>query len=296
MDSDSTIKQQVTDFYNQVGWQKVSDGVYQNARYEDLRPVAREYVHRCHLRVGRWLNPMGRYLLDAGSGPIQYPEYLTYSQDYAYRVCVDISIVALREARQRIGDHGMFVVADIANLPFKQDVFDGVVSLHTIHHLPAQDHLRAYEELYRVLGVGHQAVIVNGWTESRLMRQLSGWMKFCERVIGWVNRLQGRTPQTENKIVQAKEAAEAKPPQGTFVTKHDVAWLKHELNQRMPFDIYVWRSVSVRFLRAVFHPLLGGKFFLRLLYAIEERYPKYFGENGQYPLIVIRKMSSNRKV
>jgi hypothetical protein len=90
--------------------------------------------------------------------------------------------------------------------------------------------------------------------------------------------------------------AEAKPPQGTFVTKHDVAWLKHELNQRMPFDIYVWRSVSVRFLRAVFHPLLGGKFFLRLLYAIEERYPKYFGENGQYPLIVIHKMSSSRKV
>jgi len=147
-----------------------------------------------------------------------------------------------------------------------------------------------------VLGPGNRAVVVNGWTESRLMRQLSGWMRFCERVMGWINRISGQVPQSEKKVVQEKEVVEKRQPQGTFITKHDVAWLKRELNQRMPFDIYVWRSVSVRFLRAVFHPRLGGKFFLRLLFALEERYPKYFGENGQYPLIVIHKMSSNRKV
>ena len=80
-------------------------------------------------------------------GPIQYPEYLTYSQGYSYRVCVDISIVALQEARKRIGSRGLYVVADVANLPFRPDVFDGVVSLHTLHHLPPQDHGRAYGEL-----------------------------------------------------------------------------------------------------------------------------------------------------
>ena len=42
-------------FYDQVGWQQVSEGQYQNARYEDLRPVSREYIHRCHLRVNRHL-------------------------------------------------------------------------------------------------------------------------------------------------------------------------------------------------------------------------------------------------
>src|SRR3989304_2617065 len=99
----SDIKQQVREFYDQVGWQAISKGVYQNATYEDLRPVSREYIHKCHLRVNRHLRPRGKFLLDAGSGPIQYPEYLTYSQGYRYRVCVDISAVALQEARKALG-------------------------------------------------------------------------------------------------------------------------------------------------------------------------------------------------
>jgi hypothetical protein len=68
---DTEIKRQVREFYDQVGWQEASDGFYQNASYEDLRPVAQEYIHNCHLRVLRHLNPTGRFLLDAGSGPIQ---------------------------------------------------------------------------------------------------------------------------------------------------------------------------------------------------------------------------------
>jgi len=156
------IKQQVREFYDQVGWQQVSQGTYQNARYEDLRPVSHEYIHRCHLRVKRFLKPAGRYLLDAGSGPVQYPEYLTYSQGFSYRVCADISMVALQEARKRLGDRGLYVVADVANLPFRAGVFESTVSLHTLHHLPPQDHARAYAEIFRTLAAESPAVIVNG--------------------------------------------------------------------------------------------------------------------------------------
>ncbi len=114
MSSEPQIKQQVREFYDQVGWQLVGEDVYQNARYEDLRPVAHDYIHRCHLRVARHLKPQGTYLLDAGSGPIQYPEYLEYSRSYQYRVCVDLSQTAIKEARKRIGEHGLYVVADVA--------------------------------------------------------------------------------------------------------------------------------------------------------------------------------------
>ena len=48
-------KQQVREFYDQIGWSQVGDGLYQNARYEDLRPVSREYIHNCHMRVKRHL-------------------------------------------------------------------------------------------------------------------------------------------------------------------------------------------------------------------------------------------------
>jgi SAM-dependent methyltransferase len=129
-------KQQVREFYDQIGWSQAGEGLYQNARYEDLRPVVQEYIHKCHLRVNRYLDSAGDLLLDAGSGPVQWPEYLTYSEGYRYRVCADLSITALREARQRLGNKGLYVVMDIAHLPFHSDVFDGIVSLHTIHHLP----------------------------------------------------------------------------------------------------------------------------------------------------------------
>ena len=35
------IKRQVRDFYDSVGWKEIAEGLYQNARYEDLRPVMR---------------------------------------------------------------------------------------------------------------------------------------------------------------------------------------------------------------------------------------------------------------
>ena len=57
----------------------------------------------------------------------------------------------------------------------------------------------------------------------------------------------------------------------------------------MPIEILVWRSVSVRFLRALIHPHLGGGTWLRLLFWLEERFPHFFGEAGQYPLIIVRK-------
>ncbi len=280
---DKDVKKEVREFYDRVGWQKAAGGVYQNARYEDLRPVANEYIHRCHLRVNRFLKQGGRYLLDAGCGPIQYPEYLTYSQTYSRRVCLDISIVALHEARQRIGEHGLFVVADVANLPFKAETFDGVVSLHTLHHLPLEDQVKAYHDLYRVLAPGRTMVIVNGWTDSTLMNQ-TGWLVRLAERIKW------RLERSQKEILlERKPEAEAKEPSGTFIKKQNAAWLKRQLDGKMRYDIRVWRSVNMRFLRALIHPKLGGRYWLRLLYWLEERFPGYFGEKGQYPLVVIIK-------
>jgi ubiquinone/menaquinone biosynthesis C-methylase UbiE len=277
------VKQEVQKFYDQVGWQLVEGGVYQNARYEDLRPVSKDYIHRCHMRVKQFLKPSGRFLLDAGSGPVQYPEYLTYSKDYQRRVCVDISLVALLEARKRLGEHGFFVVADVSHLPFKKEAFDGVVSLHTLHHLPSEDQIKAYEDLYRVLANDSSAVIVNGWTESKMMKN-SQWL---------VNLMEGlgrRVAQRRGKAVEVKKAVEKKQdPTGTFIAKIDADWLRSQLNGKMAIDIRCWRSVSVRYLRAVVHRQLGGGLFLKFLFWLEERFPKYFGENGQYPLIIIRK-------
>jgi SAM-dependent methyltransferase len=291
----SEVKKQVREFYDQIGWQMVGQDSgqelhYQNARYEDLRPVAQEYIQRCHTRVARHLAPDGRYLLDAGSGPIQYPEYLEYSKGYRYRVCADISITALKEARMRIGGRGLYVVADIANLPFKTEAFDGVVSLHTIHHLPEQEHLLAYRELYRVLAQERSAVVVNGWSSPPLTRLLEAplrWRKSLRKLRRKISGHPVPPPEPDEAGPASLQSGEA--PKGTFVQKNNAAWLKRKLGQQMALEILVWRSVSVRFLRAYINPKLAGRWWLRRLYGLEERFPHFFGENGQYPLIVIRK-------
>lgn len=274
-------KQNVQKFYDEIGWHQEADGNYQNARYEDLRPVSAEYVHKTRLRVNGGLLPKGDLLLDAGSGPVQYEDYLTYSAGYKKRVCLDISIQALHEARERIGEHGLFVVGDLANLPFKADAFDGEVSMHAIHHLALEEHPRAYAELYRVLKPGRTAAIVNGWHDPLLSRM-------AEPLIGLMRRLSGKSAK-KKKNWSAEE-----DPAGTFVAKMTPEWLKREIGSKLPIEIRPWRSMSTRVLRWFVHPKLGGKLFLRFVFWLEGVFPTFFAENGQYPLIVIRK-SENRE-
>ena len=76
---------------------------------------------------------------------------------------------------------------------------------------------------------------------------------------------------------------------GTYTRKLDAAGLRSRLGGRMNLRILPWRSVSPRWLRALVHSPTGGKSFLRLLFWLEERFPRWFGENGQYPLVVITK-------
>ncbi|MBI5354632.1 MAG: class I SAM-dependent methyltransferase [Chloroflexi bacterium] len=276
-------KQKVREFYDQVGWMQEEDGLYQNARYEDLRPVTAEYIHKCHLRVKRHIAPSGGLLLDAGSGPVQYPEYVTYSENYKHRVCADISITALREARQRLGERGLYVVADIANLPFRSDAFDAIVSLHTIHHLPLPDHKRAYAGLFRVLKPSRSAVVVNGWDYPSLMKIASFFIRPVRVVKSLLTR--GQLPSFSKK--ERENSIEENT--GTYIEKIDVNWLRRELSGITPIQIYVWRSLSTRFTRTLIYKWLGGFYLLRFVYWLEEKFPRFFGENGQYPMIVFRK-------
>jgi ubiquinone/menaquinone biosynthesis C-methylase UbiE len=306
-----TTKQQVRQFYDQIGWQKIQDAgsqaeIYENALYEDLRPVSADYIRKCRLRILRHLLPSGQILLDAGSGPVQYPEYIEYSRGYKKRLCMDISMLALIEARKRLGDHGDYVVADIANLPFKKDAFDGVVSLHTIHHLPQDEHLMAYSELTRVLKPEKVAVVVVGWRKPLMTRilnaphRLQKWLKNKRKAFS--RRSASKRGGAEALLRPEQAAALANPyeqdgsagqPKGTFVDKYNAAWLKQGLAACLPAgaasQLLVWRSLGGRTLRMYIHPRLGGRAWLRLLYRLEERFPRFFGENGAYPMIILSK-------
>lgn len=284
--TDSSRTNEVKDFYNQVGWQRISDDLYQNAIYEDLRPVSREYIELCHLRVNRHLLHQGKYLLDAGSGPVQWPAYLTYSDGYLYRVCMDISLVALQEARNRLGVKGLFVVGDISRMPFKEGVFGSTVSMHTLHHLSSEDQKKAYTEMFRTLESKGKMVVVNGSSSSRLMEQWLWLVKVAERL--GVKTSVAASTVNASVTQSAKKNDSGKEARGTFTRKNSIQWLNDELKD-YTYQLLPWRSISVRFMRALIHPWLGGKYWLRFLYWREEIDPRWYAENGQYPMIVIEK-------
>ncbi|MDY6845549.1 MAG: hypothetical protein SVP52_00230, partial [Chloroflexota bacterium] len=95
-------------------------------------------------------------------------------------------------------------------------------------------------------------------------------------------------------INETPDEAAPKSPAGTYVQKLTAAWLTQALEGRMDYEILVWRSVSVRFLRSVIYPDWGGRFWLKVLFLLEELFPRLLGCIGQYPLVVVNKPVSEQ--
>lgn len=186
-----------------------------------------------------------------------------------------------------MGGHGLFVVADIAHLPFKSGVFEGAVSLHTIHHLPLEDHLGAYEEVYRMLKPGSSAVVVNGWKNSPVER----WIKTLQRIPAKFASKKERL--SEDQPQNTELPLPNRPGGKTFVSKYDATWFKKTVGKRLPCRIWVWRSVSVGIMRTYIHENWLGSWLLGVIYWLEELFPHYLGEKGVYPMVVIQKTAGS---
>jgi hypothetical protein len=88
-----------------------------------------------------------------------------------------------------------------------------------------------------------------------------------------------------------KEDAE----KSTYVAKNTPGWFESNIATLVPVEIFVWRSVSVKVLRTFAHKNWGGRGLLRLLFWLEERFPHWFGKNGNYPLVVISKPLAHQR-
>ena len=272
MDKNKAI---VKKFYDNFGWEE-DNGLAKDALlFEDLRPVSKTYIDKCHKRVSRHIKSNGKYILDVGSGPIQFPQYLEYSKNYEYRVCVDISVTALIGARKKLGDKGIYILGDITNLPFLDNSFDAAISQHTIYHVPQNEQKKAFMEIFRVLKNNCSAVIVYSYgSNCKAMRMLS----YLSLPLRALNKIK-TAPLTKPKIDRPK----------LYYYAHGYKWIRDTLSTCDSIDIYVWRSVGVNFLKTYIHRWFFGRQVLDMIYKLEEKIPKFLGRFGQYPLIVIRK-------
>lgn len=276
-DSLSDDKKLVKNFYDNRGWHTTEKGDYEDADiFEDLRPFAQDYLTKCHNRVSRYLQPSGKYMMDAASGALQFEDYLQYSANYQYRICVDLSFQGLLECKRKLGDKAICLLCDMTNLPVKDAVTDGFVSLNTIYHIPKDEQVKGITELYRVMKPGGKGVVVYDWYKH------STWMNISLLPFRGIEFIGNRL-----KSFFSRAAGKGNPEKMLYFHAHSFEYFKKNLP--MSFELACWRSISVPFMKTYLHKGLFGKQLLDKIYLKEEAKPVLCGLKGEYPMFVFEK-------
>jgi ubiquinone/menaquinone biosynthesis C-methylase UbiE len=98
----------VRKFYNEEGWSERKKITKDAILFEDLRPVAQEYVSYCRKKIQNFIPKKGQHILDFASGHIKYKVYLNYSKNFQIRHCVDFSKEAIKKAKRKLKSKGRY--------------------------------------------------------------------------------------------------------------------------------------------------------------------------------------------
>jgi ubiquinone/menaquinone biosynthesis C-methylase UbiE len=260
-------------FYEQCGWKVDTSGIHQDtALFVDLRPSAALYASAKKRKVLEHLPRRGDLFLDAGSGPVQYPEYVEYSAGFSKRVCVDLSLEALDHAAQKIGNHGEYVQSSILELPFPDNHFDAVVSMHVIYHIDRQQQEAAVRQLIRVAKPGRPVIIAYA-NPNALFRLL---LKLLP------DNLKRRIKGHDNKDVLVKELL--------YYHAHPLGWWKRFSNQ-CDVTILPFAVLSTPVSKRLIPDNKLGELIFRSILVFERNFPRLATILGEYPLILLNKKS-----
>ncbi|NJO90915.1 MAG: class I SAM-dependent methyltransferase, partial [Chloroflexia bacterium] len=170
---------------------------------------------------------------------------------------------------------GVFICGDVTNLPLKENVCDSVLCQHLLYHIPKNEQKIAVEEMYRVAKTGSNIAIVyslffRSWFMNialfpiqlyRIARHFAG--KVFVRLVNGKSRL--------------------------YFYPHSIGWFKRNFSFSNKMEFYCWRSANKYFLKLYIHEKFGGREILKWLRKSEDKFPKFWGRVGEYPVIVIKK-------
>lgn len=268
----NTAEQWVSSFYNNGGWQ-VKDGVTEDARqFEDLRDFAQEYVSQCRLRVKEHLPASGDKLLDMGSGPIQFSEYLQFSENFKKHVCVDLSSHALHQARLKLGSKGEYINSSFFKTNLEENSFDAVISQHVIYHIDKNKQSKAVSKLLDAVKPGQKVILVYHNPAS---------------LFQWVERFFRLSSMISNRLGFAKKE-EDEGDGGLYFHAHSRAWW-NRFESRAKVEQFPWRSMTSTLQKKLVPNNSFGKKLLSKLFKAESKYPRLFMRISQYNMIVLTK-------
>lgn len=258
----------VEKFYTTIGWES-TDGNSQDAiLWEDLRDCAKDYVSNCRKRISLYLPLSGDFILDMASGPIQYPEYLDYHKNFNKRYCVDLSQIALEEAKNKIGSKGEYYCGSFFDIEFEKDYFDCCISLHTIYHIDKDLQEKAVRKLLEVAKPDAPVIIV-----------YSNPYNLIFRLVRYRNKLFGR------KIPEVNLNSDELPLY--FFTYSNDWWIRFK--DVASVEITTWRFLKVEHSKRIIPNNLFGRLLLSVLFCLEALMPKFLAQYADYPMIILRK-------
>jgi len=265
---DQNCTSNIREYYSHVGWTIDESGTYTDTHtFVDGRAIPLEFTHKCMKRLGKHFENGGRYLLDAGSGPIPHDEVLSYSAAFEKRICLDFSMSGLRIAKSKLGENGICVLGDITNIPLKSGTIDAATCNHVLYHVAADQQKNALLELWRCLRPSGVAVVVYAWERSPIEQALK---KFARCLVRQRN----------------VEPLPAGPE--LYYHAHSLKWFE---SQDWPFryKIDTYRAVDNQFLRQYVGNGWIAQLVLRLLHLLQTTFPSTCGKYGKYPAIIIYK-------
>ena len=271
-------KERVFKYYNEINYgTKNSLKIYEDSpKWVDFRGVSSEYIQNSFTKAKQHLNQSGKYLLDIASGPIGLKEYVDLSEDFEFRICADISVNALIQAKYNFSHKkGIYICADICNIPLKNDVCDSILCQHTLYHIPKNEQKTAVNEMYRVTKPECNIAIVyslfyHSWFMNLMLMPIQLY-RIARHFAG----------KTYVKLFNSKPRL--------YFYPHSLGWFKRNFSFSNKIEFYCWRSANKYFLNLFIHEKLGGRKILKWIQKSEDKHPKFWGIIGEYPVIVIKK-------
>ena len=245
-------------FYNEGGWNKHKKNTKDAILFEDLRPVAKEYISHCRKKINNHIANKGLNILDFASGPIQYKEYLNYSKNFKVRHCVDFSKEAIKIAKEKIGSKGKFYCKDFLQIKFKKNFFDTIISLHTIYHIKKKNQAKVIKKLIDISKKDSPIIIIYSNPDT---------------IINFIKK------KFFKKKIKKKEL---------YFYCHKFEWWM-QFSKIAKVEFYPWRSFASQHQKKIFPNNYIGKVLFKFLIYLEKKYPKFFVKYFQYPIIVLKK-------
>jgi ubiquinone/menaquinone biosynthesis C-methylase UbiE len=274
-------KQRVFDYYNDVNY-KVKDSlkIYEDSpKWVDFREVSSKYIKNSFTKASQFYPDQGEYLLDIASGPIGLQEYMSLSDGYDYRICVDISINALIQAKiniEKAGKKGIFICGDITNIPIQDNSVDTVLSQHTLYHIPKNDQKTAVEEMYRVSKPNSKIVIIYSWFYHSWFMNLSlNFVQIYRILRHFAGKIYVRLVKSKPRL---------------YFYPHSPRWFRKTFAFSKNIEFYCWRSTNKYFLDLYIHKWFFGEKILDQLSRTEDKHSKFMSTFGEYSAIVITKL------